>query len=440
MEKSQEFIQRRRFLMVLPLLAFPFVIMVFWALGGGKGTTQQPGLPQAGLNMNIPGANFSKDAADMNKLSVYEQAKLDSQKYEQDKRLDPYFQFATLEEANGKTDKEENKLLGSNPLQPREAQGVSADHPDENEKAVREKLAELTRHLEQSTSRQHRTDRVAVDQPDTKDRDTGQLTDVDRLEALMENLHQDLEGNVEMKEISQVLDKILDVQHPERVTARLNELQDNKLASAHEVLPAGEIEYRTLLTGSDMNSSSDPVSHALSDQELNAFYTLDEFVYKQSASNAIEAVVQGEQVIVSGGVVKMRLLSDLLVQGKTIPANTFIFGSCSLKGERLNISVKSIGHEAGIFPVNLTVYDLDGQEGLFVPGAITRDAAKTGSSQMLQGVQLYSTDPSLASQAASAGMQAATGLLSKKAKLVKLTIKSGYRVLLRDSRSQASTF
>lgn len=434
MEKSQEFIQRRRFLMVLPLLAFPFVIMVFWALGGGKGTTQQPGLPQAGLNMNIPGANFSKDAADMNKLSVYEQAKLDSQKYEQDKRLDPYFQFATLEEANGKTDKEENKLLGSNPLQPRETQGVSADHPDENEKAVREKLAELTRHLEQSTSARSQPDRVG-NPPQTTNQDTGQLTDVDRLEALMENIHEGTEDDPEMKQVSEVLDKILDVQHPERVTARLKEFQDNKLASAHEVLPAGEIEYRTLLTGSDMNSSSDSVLKFPSYEEINAFYTLDEFVHEQSISNTIEAVVQGEQVIVSGGIVKMRLLADLVIQGSTIPANTFVFGSCRLNGERLNIEVKSIGFETGIFPVNLKVYDLDGQEGLFVPGALTREAAKTASSQMFQDIQLYSTDPSLAAQASNAGVQAATGLLSRKAKLVQFTVKSGYRVLLRDSRS-----
>lgn len=437
MEQSQKFIERRRFIMALPLLAFPFICMAFWALGGGKGTTEQPSLPQAGLNMNIPGANFSKDAADMNKLSIYEQARLDSERYEQDKRLDPYFQFSTLEEANGKKEKEENKLLGSNPLNLQRSQDVSANQPDENEKAVREKLAELTRHLEQSTPEQKQIEKVN-DPPGTANQDTGQLTDVDRLEALMENLHEDPQGDDDMRQISQVLDKILDVQHPERVTARLNELHDSNLASAHAVLPAGENEYRTLLSGDDTNTSINSFFQTPAYEELNEFYTLDEFVFEQSASNAIEAIVQGEQTIVSGGVVKMRLLSDLVIQGNTIPANTFVFGTCSVNGERLKIDVKSIGHNTGIFPVNLKVYDLDGQEGLFVPGALTRDAAKTASSQMFQDVQLYSMDPSLAAQAASAGVQAATGLMSKKAKLVKFTVKSGYRVLLRDGRSKLS--
>lgn len=437
MEQSQKFLERRRFAMALPLLALPFITMIFWALGGGKGIEQQPAAPQAGLNLDIPGASLPKDAADMNKLSVYEQARLDSQKYEQDKRLDPYFQFATLEEANGKKAKEDSKLLGSDPTKAVDMQGVSTSQADENEKAVQEKLAQLTRHLEQSTSRQPQPDKVSH-APASVNKHADQSTDVDRLEALMENIHEGGETDADMNQIAEVLDKILDVQHPERVAARLKAFQESELAAAQEVLPAGESEYRTVLSGHTTNAS-DSNSYTLASQEVNRFYTLDEFVYKQSASNAIEAVVEGEQVVVSGGMIKMRLLSDLVIQRQRIPANTFVFGSCSIKGERLTISIKSIGHDAGIFPVNLSVYDLDGQEGLFVPGAIIRDAAKTASSQMLQGVQLYSMDPSLAAQAASAGVQAATGLLSKKAKLVKLTVKAGYRILLRDSRSQSST-
>jgi len=60
MEHTESFLQRRRFFMVVPLLALPFVAMIFWVLGGGKGIEPQTVRPQAGINMSLPGVNFSK--------------------------------------------------------------------------------------------------------------------------------------------------------------------------------------------------------------------------------------------------------------------------------------------------------------------------------------------------------------------------------------------
>jgi hypothetical protein len=75
-------------------------------------------------------------------------------------------------------------------------------------------------------------------------------------------------------------------------------------------------------------------------------------------------------------------------------------------------------------------------EGIYVPGAITRDAAKQASSQSIQDVQLYSMDNSLGVQAATAGVEAVKGLLAKKAKLIKVTVKAGYQILLRDKNQE----
>ncbi len=83
--------------------------------------------------------------------------------------------------------------------------------------------------------------------------------------------------------------------------------------------------------------------------------------------------------------------------------------------------------------MSLKVYDLDGLEGIYIPGAITRDAAKQASAQSIQDVQLYSMDNSLGVQAATAGIEAAKGLFSKKSKLIKVTVKAGYQILLKDA-------
>ena len=50
-------------------------------------------------------------------------------------------------------------------------------------------------------------------------------------------------------------------------------------------------------------------------------------------------------------------------------------------------------------------------------------------------MQLMSLDPSLGAQAASAGLEAMKGFASKKVKLVRVTVKAGYPVLLMDGKA-----
>jgi conjugative transposon TraM protein len=132
----------------------------------------------------------------------------------------------------------------------------------------------------------------------------------------------------------------------------------------------------------------------------------------------------------------MELLQDISVNGFRIPKNQFVFGQCALNGDRLTISVNSIHYDNSIFPVSLSVYDIDGLEGIHVPGAIARDAAKKASNQAVQGLQMSSLDPSLEVQAANAGIEAAKGMLSKKTRLIQVTVKAGYKVYLKDQNTQ----
>jgi len=74
--------------------------------------------------------------------------------------------------------------------------------------------------------------------------------------------------------------------------------------------------------------------------------------------------------------------------------------------------------------------------GLYIPGSINRDVAKQSADQSLSGVDLVSMDPSIRAQATAAGITAAKTLLSKKVKLVKVTVKAGYKVLLKDNNQQ----
>jgi hypothetical protein len=82
-------------------------------------------------------------------------------------------------------------------------------------------------------------------------------------------------------------------------------------------------------------------------------------------------------------------------------------------------------------PVKLAVYDLDGIEGIHIPGAITRDVANQSTDKSISNIEMTSIDPSFKAQAATAGVNAAKSLLTKKAKLVRVTVKAGYTVLLK---------
>ena len=79
---------------------------------------------------------------------------------------------------------------------------------------------------------------------------------------------------------------------------------------------------------------------------------------------------------------------------------------------------------------------MDGMAGICIPGAITRDVAKESADRSMQEVSFSTMDPSIGAQAASAGITAAKTLFSKKVKLIKVTLKAGYHVLLRDEKQK----
>jgi conjugative transposon TraM protein len=119
-----------------------------------------------------------------------------------------------------------------------------------------------------------------------------------------------------------------------------------------------------------------------------------------------------------------------------IPRNNIVSGIVALDNERLQVEINSIRYNNSLFPVKLEVFDLDGLAGIYIPGAISRDVAKQSADNSLQLMELTTLDPSLKAQAAAAGVSTVKSLLSKKVKQVKVMVKAGYKVLLRDKNIQ----
>jgi hypothetical protein len=62
--------------------------------------------------------------------------------------------------------------------------------------------------------------------------------------------------------------------------------------------------------------------------------------------------------------------------------------------------------------------------------------AKESADQSIQNLGFTSYDPSLGAQAATAGVTAAKSLFSRKVRLVKVEVKAGYQVLLKDEKQK----
>ena len=77
-QQSTEFIKKRKFFLVIPLLVLPFITMAFWALGGGKVSKQTANAADIkGFDMVLPSAQF-KDKKEKDKMDIYQAAGKDT--------------------------------------------------------------------------------------------------------------------------------------------------------------------------------------------------------------------------------------------------------------------------------------------------------------------------------------------------------------------------
>ena len=120
---------------------------------------------------------------------------------------------------------------------------------------------------------------------------------------------------------------------------------------------------------------------------------------------------------------------------QSIAKNTFVVGTTIVQSERLGINISSLEFQGTIIPVELSVYDSDGQEGINIPNSMELSAVKEVAANM--GSSLGSsinistdTGAQLASDLGKGLIQGTSQYIAKKMRTVKVHLKSGYRVML----------
>lgn len=151
--------------------------------------------------------------------------------------------------------------------------------------------------------------------------------------------------------------------------------------------------------------------------------------------NTIRACIHQDQTIMDGQTVKLRLLEPLQAGNLVIPQNTLVSGTGKVQGERLDIVVSSIEYRGNLLPVELAVYDSDGQKGLSVPSSLEQEAAKEALANIGGGLGTsisfaQSAGQQIAMDLTRGVMQGGSQYLAKKFRTVKVHLKAGYELML----------
>ncbi len=336
------YLKRNKPLLFLPLALIPFIVLIFYILGGG--TKKEKEEEQQKQQQAAKGANYTLPDADKS-VAIYD--KMDNYSSKKEVTISHDYNIAgeadslaTEENPEEETLPEKRLLSGKRDLYKSDLVPAIEQEPSVDLLAhIRQKEQSVREDLENSQF------------------NSGNILSEQQAESVKESIGKKASPELPITGIEE-LDKVF--------------RQNSKLAKQNDSLI-------TRLKESTARSEK-------LEAEKNKRSTLEKsgksgFKPKDTAVPVIEAEVYETTTVLTGNRVKLRLLEEAWLNGVKIPANTFLYGTCEVSNERLQIEVQQIMVGEKFVPVAITVCDLDGLPGLYVPDNASRKVAKeVGSS------------------------------------------------------------
>jgi hypothetical protein len=450
-EKSR---RQRKMLLLLPVIVGPLLCLAFLGLSGGKGGDKHsPASPENGLNMKLPEAKLEKKGKATNKMGVYKQADQDTARLVENRKQDPYYaapvnldtgrlltshvpmggMLAGLERGKDPVDKQADSLLKKMDLLKGilNKQNIPSSGPNT--------VISPYRHLDISDD--HSLDK-SFSTPDgsfVKRPLPGEFPPISaRADPDLEKLGVMIDKIVRIKDAEEGKTKDnVEGSQEGRLVAQLTGKQREELIRTLRVADSSDTGGEGKKLFAEREHIPGPGGEQDSEEEVPGpgFIGLDEDYGADSVlGSAIEAVIARDQTLVSGESVELRLAQEAFINGVRIPRGTQLSGKATLSGERLLVAVSSIRLGKATVQVALEVVDMDGMAGIQEKGSINRDVSKESADEAISRLGVTSLDPSFKDQAAAAGLQAAKTLLSRKVRLVRVSVTAGYSVLLRNTK------
>jgi conjugative transposon TraM protein len=384
-----QFLRTRKMATFLPVVGVPFLAVMFYLGGGGQGTPAAAQSTETGFNTNLPKAE--KATITTSKLEAY---------------ASPVDSLRNRGLVDAKLDTVKGTGL---------AYGIGADGKAGPNGSVDKSVAAAQQQLiaaQQAQLNGGANTAAPAAQP-------GALTPQEQMELMRTQHERDLAEQKAQLQMAAML------------------AQSNSAVGAGAAPRAGAVAPKKKKPSTRLRAVDDDAvvsrlgSNGPGRKRTASFQGFDAETGMGGDGNTLPAVIHESQEVVSGSLVKMRLTESAVINGHSLPANTFIYGKCSLAGERLSIAIETLKSGNSVFPAALEVYDVDGLEGLHIPGAITRDAAKQAGAEGLGAADMMTMSANPATAAAGVAVSAVKGIGQKKIRLVKVRLKAGYNVMLK---------
>ena len=423
---TEEQRQRRRKMLVYPLMGLLFIgsmWLIFASANKDKAGAQQG----VGFNTEMPLPVEAGIIAD--KRTAYEQAKMEEKQKERRTQMNDLAALFSDKDDKAETQSEEFDLLDPEPQQPARTYGGSS--PRQPIRSSAAAYEEINRTL----GTFYETPKDDPEKEELRER-------IEELEAMMarqaEPSGSTLDDQVALLEKSyELAAKYMPAgqggtaQQPTATEAK----EDEKTVRTGKAVaqPVGQITERIVSALAQPMTDSEFIT-AQTDERNFGFQTA---VGNLAAvgRNTIPACVHGNQTVTDGQAVRLRLAEPMQVAGMRIPRSTVVVGAAQVQGERLGIDITSLEYRGTIIPVELAVFDSDGQEGIFIPNSMEVSAAKEVAANMgssLGSSINISTDAGaqLASDLGKGLIQGTSQYIAKKMRTVKVHLKAGYKVML----------
>lgn len=134
--------------------------------------------------------------------------------------------------------------------------------------------------------------------------------------------------------------------------------------------------------GLDKDAATNDVVKVMN-RSSDYFYTIAE---NEPEPHLIKAIIDENITAVDGSRVRLRLLDDVMIGDCMVSKGSYLYATVSGFGsQRVKGNVLSILVEDELVKVNLSVYDTDGLEGLYVPSSKFRETAQNIASGAVGG-------------------------------------------------------
>ena len=442
---SNSLSQQRKFFNFIPIPVAAFITVIFILLGGAGGdpVAEVSDQDSGQFSTNVPtGRNETATLKD--KISAYFQSDAENQNRKAQQKRDNHFQY--LYDQDTTRQKEEDIYAGRGYAEhPNNLAFKSKEVTQELEKEQEKldtQLELLEKRLKNKKPNRPRSRPAAPpSEPEIDDDLARQLSEYERAQTL--SGHSDT-GSIlgdDFAQMSQMLQTITDIQHPEQVAERLRQQSlENRgefysVAALETEVPISYLGQREQTIYQErfdqyIKDKADSTYRTVSEQSITGFMglnssstTLDE--------KTVSAVVHGTQQVTAGSTVTLRLQDPIVVAGHRVEAGSFIFGTAEFSGPRVVVNISSIVVDETVVPVAMDVYDQgDGMQGIFIPDIAASVAAQQAAGQATSSLRLSMANPNLATRAVDEGLRGIKSLVRMKANQTKATLKNNYEIVL----------